>query len=95
MAYCFRLLPTLSDIPPIRANAVIVVVVIVVVDIAIRRNAKKDTTRNLYSYLFSFVLQAIDIYFTSDTILLQYSADPPLNISKFIDNSIKNNNSSQ
>ena len=40
VAYWFRLLPTPSNIPPVRANAVIVVV-IVVVDVTVRRNAKK------------------------------------------------------
>lgn len=37
----FRLLPTLSDFPPIRTNPIVVVVaVIVVVDVAVRGNAK-------------------------------------------------------
>lgn len=47
VAYGFRLLPTLSNIPPVRTNAVIVVVVVVIVDVARRGNAKKDTTHGL------------------------------------------------
>ena len=50
VAYGFRLMPTLSNIPPERANAVTVVVV-VVVDVAGRRNAKKNTTHGLQSSL--------------------------------------------
>ena len=50
--YGFQLLLTLSDIPPIRAHAVIVVVVIVV-DVAGRRNAKK-VQRATYIFLFVF-----------------------------------------
>lgn len=46
VAYGFRLMPTLSNIPPIRADAVVVVVV-VVVDVAGRRDAKKKTTHGL------------------------------------------------
>ena len=45
----FGLLPTLSNCPPVRANAVVVVVV-VVVDVAGRRNTKKNTTHNLCFY---------------------------------------------
>ena len=45
-------MPTLSNIPPIRTHAVIVVVV-VVVNVTRGRNAKKNTTYNLV-YLFSF-----------------------------------------
>lgn len=71
VAYGFRLMPTLSNIPPVRADAVVVVVVVVVVDVARRRNAKKDTTHGLRGYCRSFVLQAMDMYFTSDTIFDQ------------------------
>ena len=80
-------MPTLSDIPPVRTHAVIVVV-IVVVNVAIGRNARKNTTHNPYIYFFSAVLQAIAIYFTSDAIFDQYSADFGFSISRFIDNSI-------
>lgn len=37
-------MPTLSDYPPERANAIVVVVTIVVVNVARGRNAKKNTT---------------------------------------------------
>ena len=88
VAYGFRLLPTLSNIPPVRANAVIVVV-IVVVDITVGRNAKKNATHNLYiSIAALFFLQAIAIYFTSRAILLQYSAELSANKFKFIESSI-------
>ena len=89
VAYRFQLLLTLSNIPPVRAHAVIVVVVIVVVDITRGRNAKKKlSTHNLLNYLLSTVLHLIDIYLTSLTILDQYSAEPLLNNSKFIDSSM-------
>ena len=67
----FRQRPTLSSDPPERANAVVVVVVVVVVNVARRRNAKKNTTHSLRFYCRSFVLQAMDMYFTSVTILDQ------------------------
>ena len=70
VAYRFRLMPTLSNIPPVRAHAVVVVVV-VVVDVARRRNAKKDATHGLSTHCRSFVRHAMDIYFTSETILDQ------------------------
>ena len=54
VAYRFRLLPTPSNIPPVRANAVIVVVVVVIVDIAGRRDAKK-IQRTTYVFLFAFL----------------------------------------
>ena len=81
-------MPTLADIPPIRTHTVIVVVVIVV-DIAGRRNAKeKYNTQPKIIYFRSFVLHAIAIYFTSETIFDQYPAE--LSFSKFncIDNSM-------
>ena len=80
-------MPTLSSLPPIRANAVIVVV-IVVVNVTRRRNAKKNTTHNLNSYLLSLVLHAIDILFTSVASLDQYSAESPLSKFKFIESSM-------
>jgi len=80
-------MPTLSDYPPVRANA-IVVVVIVVVDVAIGRNARKNTTHNLINHFFSAVLQAIAIYFTSDTIFDQYATELGFNKFSSIDNSI-------
>jgi hypothetical protein len=81
-------MPTLSSFPPIRANAVVVVVV-VVVDITVRRDAKeKYNTQPIYFYCISFVLHAIAIYFTSRTILLQYSPELSVSKCKFIDNSI-------
>ena len=59
---CFRLMPTLSDIPPIRANAVVVIVVVVVVDITARRDAKKNTTHDpIFIWFLFFSMQAIDI----------------------------------
>lgn len=67
----FRLLPTSSSCSSERAHAAVVVVVVVVVDVARRRNAKKDPTHGLWGYCRSLVLQAMDIYFTSDTILDQ------------------------
>ena len=70
VAHRFRLMPTLSSFPPERADAVVVVVV-VVVDVAGRRDAKKDATHNLRIYCRSLVLQAMAIYFTSCTILDQ------------------------
>ena len=71
MMYRFRLKPTLSNFLSVRADTVIVVVVVVGVDVARRRNAKKDTTHGLKAYCRSFVLHAMDIYFTSDTIFDQ------------------------
>ena len=53
VVYGFRLMPTLSNIPPERADAVVVVVVVVVVDITTRRNAKKNTTHSLYKIISS------------------------------------------
>lgn len=47
VVYGFRLLPTLSNVPPERADAVVVIVVVVVVNVAGRRNAKKNTTHSL------------------------------------------------
>lgn len=78
---------TLSNIPPERAHAVVVVVVVVVVDIAGRRDAKKNTIYSLiyFSYL---LLHAIDINFTSETFFDQNSADFLLMNDKFIESSI-------
>jgi len=64
VAHGFRLMPTLSSFPPERADAVVVVVV-VIVDVAGRRNAKKNTTHSLSIYCRSFVLHAMAMYFTS------------------------------
>ena len=64
VAHWFRLMPTPSSFPPVRANA-IVVVVVVIVDVAGGGDAKKDTTHGLVIYLLSLVLQAIAMYFTS------------------------------
>lgn len=88
VAYRFRLLPTLSNIPSIRAHAVAVVVVVVVVDVAGRRDAKKNTTHSLKHHCRSLFLHAIDMYFTSLTILDQYSADLSVSSSMSIDNSM-------
>ena len=74
VAHGVRLLPTMSSIPPERAHAVVVVVVVVVVQVARRRDAKKDTTHSL-NYCRSLVLQAMDMYLTSVTILDQYAVD--------------------
>ena len=87
VAYRFRLLPTLSNIPPIRADAVVVVVV-VIVDVAGRRDAKKNTTHGPGIHCRSFDLQAMDIYFTSDTILDQYAAELSLSRFRSIDSSM-------
>ena len=50
VAYRFRLLPTPSNIPPIRAHAVVVVAVIVVVDVAGRRNAKRYNAQPIFLF---------------------------------------------
>ena len=71
-----------------RADAVVVVVVVVIVDVARRRNAKKNTTHGLYAYCLSFVLQAMDIYFTSVTIFDQYAAELSFSRSSAIDSSM-------
>ena len=80
-------MPTLSSFPPERADAVVVVVV-VVVDVAGRRHAKKNTTHGLFIYFRSLVLQAMDIYLTSWTILDQYSAELSASRPKFMDSSM-------
>lgn len=83
----FRLVPTLSGVPSERANAVVVVVVVVVVDVATRRNAK-NTTHGLLIHCRSLVLQAMAMYFTSCTILDQYSADLSASRFRFMESSI-------
>ncbi len=50
VVHWFRLLPTSSSCSSERADAVVVVVV-VVVDVAGRRDAKKDTTHGLWNLL--------------------------------------------
>ena len=92
----FGLLPTLSDYPPIRANAVVVVVTVVVVDVAGRRNAKRKIQRTTYVvYLLSLVLQAKAMCFTSVTIEDQFATVAAFIISNLIDSSMKNRSSSQ
>ena len=81
-------MPTLSNVPPERADAVVVVVVVVVVDVAGRRNAKKNTTHSLSIYCRSLVLQAMDIYLTSETIFDQYAAELSVSKSRFIESSM-------
>ena len=44
----------MSDYPPIRTHAVVVVVTVVVVDVAVRRNAKKNTTHSLCELFVCF-----------------------------------------
>ena len=61
--YEFRLLPTLSNFLPKRADTVAVVVV--VVDVAGRRNAKKIQRMALVSYCRSLVRHASAMCFTS------------------------------
>ena len=79
--------PTLSNVPPIRAHTVTVVVV-VVVDVASRRDTKKNTTHNPVFHCRSFVLQAMAMYFTSCTILDQYAADLSFSKFRFMDSSM-------
>ena len=82
-------MPTLSNIPPERANAVVVVVVVVVVDVAGRRNAKEKIQRTAWvSYCLSLVLHAMDIYLTSETILDQYATELSFSRLRFMDSSM-------
>lgn len=95
----------MSDDPPKRTHAVVVVVAIVVVDVARGRDQRKrprqpaqDTARGLYGIYRrarSDVRQAIAIFLTSDTRRLQYPAEPSLSIESSIDSSMKKLSSSQ